>query len=100
MGTECKTSINKTEVGVSVSVSVIVAAYLKEAGFDGLLSADSECSCGGGNYFMPCENDQSNCEPGYRSKCGGCEEYDFCIVKSKDGDCWQTDVNNRVARMN
>lgn len=55
-----------------MTVEEIVAAYLKEHGYDGLY-ADYGCGCEFDD-LMPCGDPSSNCAPGYRheSPCDDC----------------------------
>lgn len=51
-----------------MTVKEIVKEYLKENGFHGLVHEDSECGCERGDLIPCCEN-MSECEPGYKVKC-------------------------------
>ncbi len=50
-------------------VKEIIAAWLKAHRRDGLFNADGECACILGSHFMPCNENCSNCQPGYLESC-------------------------------
>lgn len=62
-----------------MTVSDIIKNYLKENGYDGLCNP-GDCACLISD-LVPCDNDPSICEPGYKSECHGGED---CPL---DGDC-------------
>ena len=55
-----------------MNVVEIVEDYLKKNGFDGLYN-DGNCACEIGE-LAPCDNMDSNCEPGYKIPYPGPEE--------------------------
>jgi hypothetical protein len=62
-----------------MTVHKIIEDYLKANSFDGLYSP-GDCACLLGD-LVPCNNDPSMCEPGYKTECHGGED---CPL---DGDC-------------
>ena len=62
-----------------MNVQTILVEWLKEHGYDGLYS-DGDCCCGVDD-LVPCGENPSSCEPGYKVPCpgpamcwwGGCE---------------------------
>lgn len=48
-----------------MNVKEIVAAYLRDKGYDGLYNSDGECACEIG-HLCPCEGIVTECHPGYR----------------------------------
>lgn len=64
-----------------MTVREIIEQYLKENGYDGLYCPIyGECACVVGD-LMPCDNDCSECEPGYRHP--GDSDSDFYIKEEK-----------------
>ena len=64
----------------------IVANYLRDNGFDGLVSRDGECGCGIEDLH-PCEEEFADCEPGYKVPCTcgeGCK-FHIATKKPKEG---------------
>lgn len=63
-----------------MNVREILVEYLESNGFDGLVCS-GECGCDISD-LIPCENNQSACEPGYRipDKTG---EFDYLITTKK-----------------
>ena len=57
------------------NVQEILIATLSANGFDGLYNEAMSCGCELDN-LMPCEYDQSKCEPGYKVECSGEGECD------------------------
>lgn len=69
------------------SVKEIVADYLKANGYDGIFNETAHCACDLDD-LMPCwHNNADECEPGYKVKCGGCDEYSWCIHEDKGYQC-------------
>jgi len=66
----------------------IVANYLRDNGFDGLVSRDGKCGCVV-DGLCPCEGeDFAECEPGYKVPCTcgeGCS-YHIATEKPKEND--------------
>ena len=50
-----------------MNIKEIVEKYLRENGFDGLVSEDYECGCELDD-LMPCSEFNSDCQPGYKYK--------------------------------
>ena len=48
-----------------MNCKAILATYLKEHGYDGLVSDDRDCGCGG-DGLMICDGPCGTCEPAYR----------------------------------
>jgi hypothetical protein len=66
----------------TVNVSEIISGYLKANGYDGLMS-ENDCACELSD-LMPCGEDCSTCEPGYKIPCPeSCGEHDFHITTKK-----------------
>jgi len=74
-----------------MNVKQIMAAWLKEHGYDGLYCADCGCSIIDG--LMPCDgNDIGQCMPGHRinlPECATCDDCwgHGCTGPSKDSKC-------------
>lgn len=74
-----------------MTVKQIVEKYLKDNGYDGL-QCYAECGCTL-NDLMPCEENFSECTPGYIKDCKKCEYFknnecdfgfSFCITSEKN----------------
>ena len=65
-----------------MKVKKIVENYLKEAGYEGLFSADAECGCELSD-LIPCDNPCGDCEPGYKHQCPEGHEFDWIITPSR-----------------
>lgn len=61
-----------------MTVRDIVAAWLKEHGYDGLFADECGCTV---DDLMPCSETYFNCEAGYKNPCPGPED---CPA---EGDC-------------
>jgi len=59
----------------------IIRSYLKSNGFDGLYH-DGDCGCELSD-LCPCQNDFSECTPGYKIQSEDGSEFDFYIVGDK-----------------
>ena len=64
----------------------MVAAHLREHGFDGLFNDDIECACGVDD-LMPCGEPSPECVAGFRCDCKPGSEYDFRIGPTKEEAC-------------
>lgn len=64
-----------------MKVKEIIKKYLIENGYDGLYGDDCGCDL---DDLIPCDNDCSMCEPGYKHKCPEGHEFDFIISPSKE----------------
>ncbi len=51
-----------------MTVTDIIKAYLQAHGYDGLVSEYRECGCVLDD-LVPCDQDPSHCEPGYKVDC-------------------------------
>lgn len=60
----------------------IVAEWLKDKGFSGLINPDSECGCPLDD-IAPCGEMQGDCEAGYKVMCTP----DMCGDRSEDSGC-------------
>lgn len=69
-----------------MDLQMITEKYLKENGFDGLVSPRHECACKIGE-LMPCDTPNPTCVPGYLAPCSDetCgEEHAFHITEKKE----------------
>ena len=69
----------------------IVADWLREHGYDGLVRIDYECGCGLDD-LMPCSQPSEHCEAAYRRECVDCPDDTDCELQ--DGyrpGCWHLD---------
>lgn len=64
-----------------MTVKEIVEKYLRDNRYDGLCHTDSECGCSLGD-LVPCCEDCTSCEPGYKAPCD-CGDHDYHIVTKK-----------------
>ena len=60
----------------------IVAEWLKENGYDGLVDEDMECACLV-SELMPCGEPKPGCMAGYKKEVDPSTGYDFCVVLDK-----------------
>jgi hypothetical protein len=67
-----------------MKVKDFIEKHIKDTGYDGLYVA-GECSCTIDN-LMPCGDMNAECEFGYKVKCNGCSDFDYCIGQ-KDSEC-------------
>ena len=74
-----------------MKVIEIISSFLGLNGFTGLVSADRECGCEHGD-LVPCDQDPSRCEAGYKVDCTpdcqhdpGYEEGNWHIQVEKPG---------------
>jgi hypothetical protein len=65
-----------------MTVKEIVEKYLKENKFDGLFYDGCACGCGLED-LMPCGDNYSGCEAGYKYPCNCDEEHNFHIRSKK-----------------
>ena len=65
-----------------MNVREIVKKYLKKNGYDGLYCEACGCYL---SDLMPCENNSSDCEPGYAHKCDNPD----CWCEGEGGICGQ-----------
>ena len=65
-----------------MDVKKIVAKYLLENGFDGLVEYGSDCGCEISD-LMPCESSCYDCEPGYKRVADPSTGWDFTISTTK-----------------
>ena len=61
----------------------IVADWLKENGYDGLVNVYLECGCELDD-LIPCEMDFGDCRAGYKVFCPEGYEYDWVIAHKKN----------------
>lgn len=66
-----------------MNVKEILEQWLKEHGFDGLVSEFEECSCEIGD-LAPCDYSFLNCKPGYKIPCTCGEGCSFHVVAQKE----------------
>lgn len=64
-----------------MNVQTIMMEWLKEHGYDGLVSPDAECGCDL-EELMVCNGDCSSCLPGYKGP-DLTGDYDYLIFKTK-----------------
>jgi len=70
---------DKKEKSTTLNVGEIVAEYLKEHGFDGLVEEDGECGCELADLF-PCQNENALfCQAGYKIDCNCSDDCGFHI---------------------
>ena len=72
-----------------MTVREIVLKYLKGNGYDGLCNSEN-CSCDV-DGLIRCSGNSENCEAGYKMKCKGCDEIDYCISPDKNDKCYYRD---------
>ena len=65
-----------------MNVKKIVAEWLAESGYDGLVEMDGECACSVDD-LMPCSEPGVWCEAGHVMKCDCGEGCDYHIVPGK-----------------
>jgi hypothetical protein len=69
-----------------MTVTEILASWLKANGYDGLYYWNYECGCSLDD-FVPCSELSENCEAGYKIPCECGDNCDFHIgPKSEDGE--------------
>ncbi len=66
-----------------MNVKEIVIAYLKVNGYDGLCGDECGCQL---DDLVCCEEDCSNCIPGYKQDCSTCKDTNICDGM-KNGEC-------------
>ena len=64
------------------TVASIVAAYLRQHGYDGLYCPHSDCACSIDDLIPCCGAGDARCVPGYRVPCD-CGDHDFHIVPER-----------------
>ena len=83
------------------TIKEIVKMWVIAHGYQGLYNGDCGCAM---EELMWCGTPGEACLPGYRSRCKGCEDHEFCIVPEKDSKCPQmkgeivTDIDGNVYR--
>jgi len=68
-----------------MDVKEIIKEYLSKNGYDGLVNAEGECGCLSDD-LAPCDNMESECLPGYKTKCNCGEGCNFHISSTKKGE--------------
>lgn len=68
--------------GGKMNVKEMVKKVLADNSFDGLFNDSGECACSLLD-LVPCQDDWSDCEPGYMARCDCGEQHSFHIVAEK-----------------
>lgn len=72
-----------------MNIKNIIYKYLKDNNYTGLCGDDCGCEL---EDLFPCDNDYSNCEPGYKIKCKDCDKKDCLYRNERIGFCIKREV--------
>lgn len=75
---------------IDPNVRKILTKYLEDMGWDGLFNADGGCACDIAE-LIPCGQDCSECQPGYKHPCDCEEEHEFHISAEKMVDFYNSE---------